>query len=154
MPDGRVDGDPRASVFRAQHIRREDVVVVGNLLAVELPHLHRLGAFVPQDLLRTSGDQSCSSCSDRTPPTDAYLLDGLVRGEVLLEGLRPLGVGQHDVVGDGGPRPPLGLDVRPVLCGQVEPHHQVALWNIDSFLHDAGGDQQVGFVSPELPENL
>lgn len=84
----------------------------------------------------------------------ADLFYGLVGGEVFLEGLGPLAVGQHDVVGDGGSRSALGLHVGAVLGGQVEAHHQVALGNIHAFLHDAGGDQEVGLVSSELAEDL
>lgn len=83
-----------------------------------------------------------------------HLLYGLVGSEVFFEGFGPLTVGEHDVVGDGRSSSAFGLDVGPVLCGQVEPHHQVTLWDIHAFLHDAGGDQQVGFVSPEFAENL
>ena len=88
------------------------------------------------------------------PAGDGYLLYGLVGLEVLLEGLGALAVGQHDVVGDGRAGAALGLDVGPVLHGQVEAHHQVALGDVHALLHDAGGDQQVGLVGPELTKNL
>lgn len=84
----------------------------------------------------------------------AHLLYGLVGGEVFLEGLGPLAVGQHDVVGHGGSGSALGLHVGAVLGGQVEANHQVTLGNVHPLLHDAGGDQQVGLVSSELAEDL
>jgi len=53
VTDGGVDGDSRTSVLRPQYVRREDVVVIQNLLSFKLTHLHRLGAFIPQNLLGT-----------------------------------------------------------------------------------------------------
>ena len=88
------------------------------------------------------------------PEGEADLLYGLVGSQIFLEGFGPLTVSQHDVIGDGCPCSAFRLDIGPVLCGQVEAHHQVTLWNIHTFLHDAGGDQQVGFMSPEFAENL
>ena len=85
---------------------------------------------------------------------DEYLLYGLVGLQILLEGFGALTVCQHDVVGDGCTGPALGLDVGPVLHGQVEAHHQVALGDVHAFFHDAGGNEQVGFVGPEFAKNL
>ena len=50
MADGRVDGDPGPAVLGAEHVRREDVVVVLHVLCLKLHQLCRLGALVPQDL--------------------------------------------------------------------------------------------------------
>lgn len=95
------------------------------------------------------------SISHMKPDKDkSHLLYGLVGGEIVLEGFGPLTVSQHDVVGDGGSSAAFGLDVGPVLCGQVEPHHQVTLWDIHTLLHNAGGYQQVGFMSTEFTQDL
>lgn len=98
--------------------------------------------------------QSVHSNTDSNTKRMRHLLYGLVGGEIFLEGFGPLAVCQHDVVGDRSPGSAFGLDVGPVLRGQVEPHHQVTLWNIHTLLHDAGGDEQVGFMSPEFAEDL
>lgn len=84
----------------------------------------------------------------------ADLLYGLVSSKILLKGPGSLTVSQHDVVGNRCPSSAFGLDVGPILCGQVKSHNQVALRNVHAFLHDAGGDQQVGFMSPKFAQNL
>lgn len=83
-----------------------------------------------------------------------HLLYGLVGTEIIFEGLGPLAVGQHDVVGHRCPSSAFGLDVGPVFRGQVEAHHEITLGNIHAFLNDARGNQEVGLVSSELAEDL
>lgn len=79
-----------------------------------------------------------------------YLLYGLIRCEVFFKALGPLCVGQHYVVGDWCTSSAFGLDIGPVLSGQVKPHDQVTLWDIHTFLHNAGGNKEVGFMGSKL----
>lgn len=84
----------------------------------------------------------------------ADLFYGLVGLEVFFKCFCPFAVSEHDVIGDWSTGTTFGLHVRPVLCRQVKPNNQIALWNIDTFFHNAGCDEQVGFMRSELPQDL
>lgn len=83
-----------------------------------------------------------------------YLLYSLIGSEIFLKSLGPLTISQHDVVGYRCPSSAFGLYIGPILRGKVKSHHQVTLWNIHTFLHNAGGDQQIGFMSSEFAKDL
>lgn len=91
---------------------------------------------------------------DKSRRRKGHLFYSLVSRKIFLKGFSPLTVSQHDVVGDRCSSSAFRLHIGPVLCGQIKAYHQVTLWNIHSFLHNTGGNQQVGFMSSKFAEDL
>ena len=61
---------------------------------------------------------------------------------------------QEDVLARLLPGSPLTLDVTPKCLRKVKLHHQVTRWNINSFLHHAGGHKDIHCSYSELPQCL